>query len=119
MAGGTSGWGGAFHGVANACHQARSSLTASVSLMVSWRPRTEELVSIILCRKVLPAATTEAVKLRVLLRERSSSFLQRVRVGWRQAQLNSALVTRQTRVDLCCGFKYAWHFYVFLCFNRN
>ena len=69
-----------FHGVAIACHQARSSLKASVSPMVSLRPCTEELVSIILRRKVLPAGTTLAAKLRVPIRERSSYFLHRVRV---------------------------------------
>ena len=69
-----------FHGVVNACHQARSNLKASVSSMVSWRPHTVELVSIILRRNVLPAGTTLAAKLRVPIRERSSCFLHRVRV---------------------------------------
>ena len=65
--------------MAKACHHSMSSLKESERWMVSWSEGAVVARSIILRRKVLPAGTTLAAKLRVPMRERSSCFRQWVR----------------------------------------
>ena len=65
-----------FHGVAKVRHQRMSPRTLSGSVRWWLGEDTEVPASMSLRRKVLPAGTTLAAKLRVPMRERSSRFVQ-------------------------------------------
>ena len=64
-----------FQGVMKALHHWRSSWKGSESGMAAWRESAVVLRSIILRRKVRPAGTTLAAKLKVAMRDKSSCLV--------------------------------------------